>query len=578
MAPLGVPNTGSLGVPTRNTGAIRAQSQVKGGIRTGQQENYNVVVFMFDDGGAEWFNWSGLQATTGGHALTPRLDEMRARGVTFTRAYACPICAPSRARMRSGLYGFDVGLAGNPVDGEDFAFGGGGAPLADPTNVPPITLKTIPRLVRLGRTGSDASTVLSSYPYQQATFGKSHLQSLEGRETWECDHGVGRYVGCQPNAGAIPAGDANTGHFHFTEISQVAGGTPTSKVWGAAGTWPAGGPYVAYDTSVEPDAAWDAYKVYRDAISWINSRTSPFIAYVNFNPPHAPFEVPPYTAPDDVGDSAPGGTFDLIDSSTQAAMTALDGGGKGPGYEPSSGASIRAVFRANIQAIDTLIGKMWDRMEPTRRDKTVFIFIGDNGTVVQAVDTPYDAGHGKRSLYEQGSRVPCIVWGPPSLITSPGRQSDHLTHIVDVFPTVMELTLCDPLLWNPGGARKVRGRSFTRVLRDPAATPARDHIYNERFDPLEATISGPVFIDPAKWVKSYSDGVYKIVKNASGSPPASLYEFYRIDSTIQPGSGEPGYFERPADNLYALVGQPGQEILTARFNALVAAMESLLAS
>lgn len=574
--PLGIPITGGITPQSRITGGITPLNAVKGGVRSGQQENLNFVVIQFDDGGAEWFNWSGLQATTGGHALTPRLDEMRGRGVAFTRAYACPICAPSRARMRSGLYGFDVGLAGNPVDGEDFAFGGGGAPLSDPTNVPPITLKLIPRLVRLGRTGSDTSTVLSSYPYQQATFGKSHLQSLSGRETWECDHGVGRYIGCQPNAGVLPVGDDNTGHFHFTEITHNAGGTPTSKVWGSAGTWPSGGPYVAYDTSVEPDACWDAYKVYRDAISWINSRTSPFIAFVNFNPPHAPFEVPPYTAPDDVGQDAPGGTFNLIDSATQAAMTALDGGSKGPGYEASDPASVRAVFRANIQAIDSLIGKLWDRMEPTRRDKTVFAFIGDNGTVVQAVDSPYEPSHGKRSLYEQGSRVPCVVWGPPSLITSPGRASDHLLHIVDVFPTLMELALCDPALWNPGGTRKVRGRSFSRVLRDPAATPARDHIYNERFDPLTATINGPVAIDQTNWVRSYTDGVYKIIRNAQGVTP--LYEFYRIDSTIQPASGMPGYFEKSADNLYGLVGTAGNEILTARFQALVAAMESLLAS
>ncbi len=293
---------------------------------------------------------------------------------------------------------------------------------------------------------------------------------------------------------------------------------------------------------------------------------------LTLNPPHAPFEVPPYTAPDDVGYLPPGGTFDLISSGTQAAMTALDGGGKGPGYEPPSTASTIAVYKANIEAIDSLVGKLWDRMEPTRRDKTVFVFLGDNGTVQNAVDAPYDAGHAKRTIYEMSTRVPFVVWGPPSVITSPNRTSTHLVHATDVLPTMLELSLCDANLWNPGNARKIDGKSFAGVLRDPSATAARDSIYSEFFLPLNATLNGAVPITPSSWYKSFSDGTYKIVVKPNAT------EFYCVSNDAQPGSGSPGYMEKTADNLMAFVGQPGQEALTAKYQALQAGLAALLAS
>ncbi len=537
----------------------------------------NFVIIVLDDGGAEWFEWSGLAEPQTGFAVSPRLAELRQLGVTFTRAYACPICAPSRARLWSSQYGFDAGLAGNPVDSDDFAFGGGGAPIANWQNPPAITLRLWPRLLQLGIDGTDELPDPNGYTYAQAEFGKSHLHSNTGRETWPCDHGLNRYVGLQPNAGELPPGDPNRGHFHYPEITQVRGSAPTSKTFGAAGTWPAGGPYVAYDAAVTPNAAWDAYKNYRDAVEWIAERTTPFLAIVNFNPPHAPFEVPPFTAPDDVGHEAKGDSFDLVSPGTQAVLTELAGGGAAAGYVPPNEETDnfprKLVFRANLEAIDTLIGKLWDRIEPVRRAKTVFLVIGDNGTVANCADAPYEGTHAKRTPYEQGARVPCVVWGPPSVIASPGRISDHLLHVVDFLPTVFELAGCDPALWNPGGERKVRGASFARVLREPGAPSARDFVYNEIFYPLTATLNGPVAINPAQWIKTFTDGTYKIIQR-----PRNGWEFYRVDATIQPESGVMGYFEKRVDDLYPLVGKPGEEFLTETFLALRGAMDDLIAS
>ncbi|MBL8862304.1 MAG: sulfatase-like hydrolase/transferase [Planctomycetes bacterium] len=542
-----------------------------------QSTDLNFVIVLLDDGGAEWFDWSALVEPASGFVPHPRLSELRQLGVAFRRAYATPICAPSRARLWSGSYGFDLGLGGNPAASRDFAFCGGGAPLATWQSPAPITARLLPRLLQLGRDGAE-DLPLAEQTYAQASFGKSHLHSDVGRETWPIDHGLGFYAGCQPNAGVLPAGAPNAGHYHFREVRQAAGSAPVALTRGAAGAWPAGGPYVAYAPELQPAAGWGAVHVLRDALTWMNASTKPFLALVNFNPPHSPFEVPPFEAPDDLGHGATGGTFPLVSADTAARMAELAGRADASGWSPPAflpagdATAVRAVFRANLEAVDALIGKLWDRLEPGRRARTVFLVLGDNGTVANCVDAPYDPLRAKRSPYELGARVPCVAWGPPDVIGAPGRTCDHLLHVVDVLPTILELAGCEEASWKARGGRVVRGRSFAAVLRDPGAPPARDHVYNEIFLPLGGTRDGPLSIDPATWTRAYSDGTHQLIVRPQTS------ELYRVDAAPGPASGLPGYLQRPEDDLFPRVGQPGEEPITELHAALRAALEALLAS
>lgn len=530
----------------------------------------NIFVFLLDDGGAEMVPWSGLAAPTQGYPLLPRLQGFRALGITFLNAYATAICGPTRARLESGSYGLDLGLAGN-LDGPNsigfqFAFSDTG---------PYATL--LANAIRLGKDGTaDPTLPTTAFTYAIFWGGKCHLCADAGEESYPKAVGYGRYVGCQPNAAALaywPFGqhdpnvppqspiveDDGSGHFHFRETSEALGTGPiTSRIFGDAGSYVVGGAnakFVAWDPSQTPPAAWDAYKVYRDVVSWANSRTQPFVAKVCFNPPHAPFEVPPYTAPDTVGFDPSGLTFDVISPATQAAMTALDGGGKGPGYRAADGsASEKAVYNANMEAFDTLVGKIYDQLDPAIRANSIFIVMGDNGTVSNIVQAPYDPGHAKRSLYEMGRRVPMVVWGPSPWIQSPGRDSTHLLHITDVFATVLDLIGANETLWNPEG-RIIRGRSFAPLLASAGAPPHRGEIYDELFLPFNGTKTGfPAPITRSQWHRVYSDGTYSIIAHAPQVAPA--FEFYKITSENQPASGQGGYFELAADNLIPLTTLP----------------------
>lgn len=78
---------------------------------TAQQTHPNLLLIIADDLGVDRVNGyhdGALMATT------PTLDSLRAVGITFTNAYAAPMCSPSRAAMMSGKYGVNNGVPGVP--------------------------------------------------------------------------------------------------------------------------------------------------------------------------------------------------------------------------------------------------------------------------------------------------------------------------------------------------------------------------------------------------------------------------------------------------------------------------------
>ena len=82
------------------------------------QAGPNIVIYMIDDLG--WNQISAGQGTMGTHTgefLTPHLEKLAARGLSFTQAYMQPNCAPTRAALLSGQYparvNNDVYVVGN---------------------------------------------------------------------------------------------------------------------------------------------------------------------------------------------------------------------------------------------------------------------------------------------------------------------------------------------------------------------------------------------------------------------------------------------------------------------------------
>lgn len=98
-----------------------------------------------------------------------------------------------------------------------------------------------------------------------------------------------------------------------------------------------------------------------------------------------------------------------------------------------------ASLKNMIGYMDKLVGDLLDDIDALGiRDNTYVFFIGDNGTDTGTPRTT-DRGSvsgGKRDLTDAGTRVPFIVWGPPSV---PVGVDDGLVDITDMFPTVCSL-------------------------------------------------------------------------------------------------------------------------------------------
>lgn len=133
-------------------------------------------------------------------------------------------------------------------------------------------------------------------------------------------------------------------------------------------------------------------------------------------------------------------------------------------------------FRAVVRATDAELGRLQDALVD-RMDRTHLVVVGDNGTDGRALPPSLEHRSGKSTVRELGVRVPLVVAGPG--VKEPGRRVDHLVHVVDVLPTVLDL-VGFPEEHRPA---ELDGRSFAPVLGDPVAPLSREVVFAEFFEP-----------------------------------------------------------------------------------------------
>jgi arylsulfatase A-like enzyme len=192
----------------------------------------NILLIIADDYGVD--SSSLYNSTNTGAQLppTPNIATLASNGVTFTRAYANPVCSPTRACILTGQFGFRTGM-GDVVDN--------GSPL-------PNNLLTLPR----------AFATNSTLNYNVMQFGKWHLA-------------------------LNPASPKNIGG--WTNFSgSIPGALPNYTNWTK----------VINGTSFAGTTNYATLDVMQDATNWIGSRgTNPWFAWVAFNAPHTPLHLPP---------------------------------------------------------------------------------------------------------------------------------------------------------------------------------------------------------------------------------------------------------------------------------------------
>ena len=301
---------------------------------------------------------------------------------------------------------------------------------------------TSPQLQASEFTLPDAFAANAALGYQLASFGKWHLNSGAGTNNTPRTIGGWTYF-----AGTI--GGALTNYSLWTKVTVgPSNDIPTT-------------------TAISTYATTETVN---DAIAWIQARgTSPWFAWVGFNAPHPPFHIPPTT----------------LHSYGSGALTS------------------RQKFEAAAEALDSEVKRLLDALTPAVRAKTNIIFLGDNGTPPQIIQTPYTAAHAKDTLYEGGTRVPMIVAGPA--VVSPNRDSTALVHCADLYATILELAGINVSATQPL-ANPTDSHSLLPILQN--TTDAARFAYSEGFgDSIQVGASGKTLRDaPGYKLIQFLDG------------------------------------------------------------------------
>jgi arylsulfatase A-like enzyme len=171
-----------------------------------------------------------------------------------------------------------------------------------------------------------------------------------------------------------------------------------------------------------------------------------------------------------------------------------------------------ALYDGEIAYADAHLGELWRSLEERGlADSTLVVLTSDHG---EEMKDHGSMGH-KETLYEEVLRVPLIVVAPGAV--EAGRSIDAPVSILDIAPTILDLTASAPLA-------KAQGTSLRPLMsagsRAAAAPPAA------RFAEL-----GPM---QAEWERSFRrraarSGALKLIVNyeAGGNPRRELYDLQR---------------------------------------------------
>jgi arylsulfatase A-like enzyme len=360
----------------------------------------NVVLIVADDLG-----WHDLGAYGNAFHETPNLDRMAAEGLRLTHGYAAsPICSPSRAALMTGQSPTALGIT------EHFR----GTPPVEQWQrlIPPTQPQNLPHeTTTVAELASDAG-------YVTGHIGKWHLG----------------YGGSLPQDHGFDVNIAGSGRgLPPTFFYPYLLGNPSQDLLGNP-----------VDPAREGEYLTD--RLGAEAVDFVEAHAdTTFFLHLAFYAPHVPIEGPPAKV-----------------RKYRAKAATGDYGFENPEYA------------AMVEAIDDNVGRVLDALERLGlAGRTLVVFHSDNGGL-SVEEVPAFAAHtpatgngplraGKGYLYEGGTRVPFIAWGPG--LVAPGTSDAPVTNM-DLLPTVTDWIGAP----TPG---VVEGVSL-RGLFATGAPPARD--------------------------------------------------------------------------------------------------------
>ena len=364
-------------------------------------------------------------------AQSPHLDELAKEGMRFDRSYCQQaICSPSRASLMTGARPDQIGVIENTAYFRELN----------------------PEVVTLPQH-------FISHGYETVYCGKIY----HGRMTDE-GHSWSRkaaYDQCSVERTHLPGGYA-------LAENQKLWASNKEKMLAQYGQQGSGGLVhgPAYESAEVPDHAYsDGYST-QLAIATLRDHLEkkprqPLFLALGFKKPHLDFVAPKKYW--DLYDREKIKLSQQSGAPIAGAATGLHASfelrtrhgipKKGP-IGPELAQTLLHGYYACVSYVDAQIGLMLEALEEAGvRDNTVIVVWGDHGWHLG------DMGiWGKATNYEIATRVPLIVWTPT--MQARGQHSEALVELVDIYPTLCELT-------NLPVPEHLAGESFASLLDDP---------------------------------------------------------------------------------------------------------------
>jgi choline-sulfatase len=439
--------------------------------------------------GDEW-RADALGCAGNAHVRTPNIDALADQGVRFTNGYApAPMCVPSRFSLLTGQVARTHGCASNgftPTDNRTF-------------------------VEQLRENG-----------YQTGAFGKMHFVPIY------LDLGFDEMQMAEQHGAGWQIDDYHRwlweehGMVDWIDLwDQAAGFRETAPEWfhKSYGIVKSPIPEEAYHTSWITDRF----------IDWTDNQDAdePWMGWVSYIKPHHPFDPPGHYA--DMYDPADMPLPPRDDAASHPLMSGFDP--KRTHFDISEWTDddirrMTAYYYGTITHIDDSIGRIIESLRASgQADNTVVIitsdhgdFLGHRGLITKA---PF-------ILYEDTTRVPFIIADLRKEEAS--RTSDAFVNLLDIFPTVMNLTGVE-------NDHRIHGNDLTPILTGEA---------NEVTDVAVSETEGSIAIRKGSW---------KLIQNRRG-----VSELYNLD-------------EDPSEHTNRFPDMEASEIVT---NLRAAALEYVL--
>ncbi len=473
-----------------------------------KNEKPNIILILVDDMG---YSDPGCY---GSEIATPNLDRLAAEGIQMTRFYNAARCCPTRASLLTGLYQHQAGVGQMVHDLGTPAYQG-----------------------YLNEHCMTIAEVLRSNDYQTFMSGKWHVGEEKGH--WPLDRGFERYFGLINGASNFYRLQdyRNPDDNKTFLLDSVPYELPeiTEEMWRNNEGF--------YMTDAFTDYALEFVQEGLDA-------EKPFFLYLAYTAPHWPL----HAFPEDYEKylSRYGIGWDSL-REERFARQLKSGIFEDPGILsprddhviPWTGAndSVKeefildmALYAGMIDRMDRNIGRLLTLLRDENEiDNTLIIFLSDNGGChthpvfehlqgtpggpnsfpcyhyqgANVSNTPFRMY--KQFIHEGGIATPCIIHYPQRI--KEGRLEDYPGHIIDIMPTILELTGADypeqqkgqeliplqgtslmplfenrepernnPIFWEHVGNRGVRRDNWKLVARKPGL---KWELYDIIQDPTE---------------------------------------------------------------------------------------------